>query len=241
MLIVTLRRSLATAALALWILLAAGCGSQGPEQGATEPVPLPPTTTEAPAAPPATEPEPPPTTTEAPPQTTSTTEAPPPTTEAPAAPPATEPEPPPATESEPPPPTTSTPEAPSPTTTSSTEAPPPTTTSTTEAPPPTTTTSTTEAPPPTTTTEPAADVTIRITLVDGRIEAERRYEASFGDTVEVRVTSDVAEEVHLHGYDLYLQLEAGAEVTLVFEANLPGVWEAELHPSHRELFQLQVS
>ena len=84
-------------------------------------------------------------------------------------------------------------------------------------------------------------MTIRITLVDGRIEAERRYEVSFGDTVEVRVTSDVAEEVHLHGYDLYLQLEAGAEVTLIFEANLPGVWEAELHPSHRELFQLQVS
>ncbi len=78
-------------------------------------------------------------------------------------------------------------------------------------------------------------------LTDGRIEAERRYQAALGDTVEVRVTSDVAEEVHLHGYDLLLQLEAGAEVTLVFEANLPGVWEAELHPSHRELFQLQVS
>ncbi len=57
----------------------------------------------------------------------------------------------------------------------------------------------------------------------------------------MRVTSDVAEEVHLHGYDLLLQLEAGGEVTLTFEANLPGVWEAELHPSHRELFQLQVS
>ena len=82
---------------------------------------------------------------------------------------------------------------------------------------------------------------ISVTLVDGRIEGERRYEVSFGDTVEVRVTSDVAEEVHLHGYDLLLQLEPGAEVILEFEANLPGVWEAELHPSHRELFQLQVS
>ena len=80
-----------------------------------------------------------------------------------------------------------------------------------------------------------------MTLLEGRIEGERRYEVAFGDTVEVRVRSDVAEEVHLHGYDLYLQLEPGTEVTLVFEANLPGVWEAELHPSHRELFQLQVS
>ena len=80
-----------------------------------------------------------------------------------------------------------------------------------------------------------------MTLVEGRIEGERRYEASFGDMVQVRVTSDVAEEVHLHGYDLLLQLEPGGEVSLVFEANLPGVWEAELHPSHRQLFQLQVS
>ena len=82
---------------------------------------------------------------------------------------------------------------------------------------------------------------IAITLVDGRIEAERRYEASLGDTVEVRVTSDVVEEVHLHGYDLLLHVEPGAEAVLVFEARFPGVWEAELHFSHRPLFQLQVS
>ena len=246
MLIVTLRRSLATAALALSILLAGACGSEGPEQGTTEPA-SPPTTTEAPAVPPAPEPLPPAPTEETPTTTTTGEPAAPATTEAPAAPPAPEPLPPaPAEETPttttdaPPPTTTSSAEAPPPTATSTTEAPPPTTTSTTEAPPPTTT-STTEAPPPTTTTEPAADVTIRITLVDGRIEAERRYEVSLGDTVEVRVASDVAEEVHLHGYDLYLQLEVGAEVALVFEANLPGVWEAELHPSHRELFQLQVS
>lgn len=114
------------------------------------------------------------------------------------------------------------------------------TTTTTEPPPPPTTT--TEPPPPTTTTtEPRADVVISIVLTGGRIEAERRYEVSLGDTVEVRVTSDVAEEVHLHGYDLYLQLVPGQEVGLIFEARLPGVWEAELHPSHRELFQLQVS
>ena len=250
MLIVTLRRSLATAALALSILLAGACGSEGPEQGTTERA-SPPTTTEAPAVPPAPEPLPPAPAEETPTTTSTAEPAAPATTEAPAAPPAPEPLPPaPAeetptttttsTEAPPAPTTTSTTEAPPPTTTSTTEAPPPTTTSTTEAPPPTTT-STTEAPPPTTTTEPAADVTIRITLVDGRIEAERRYEVSLGDTVEVRVASDVAEEVHLHGYDLYLQLEVGAEVALVFEANLPGVWEAELHPSHRELFQLQVS
>ena len=116
---------------------------------------------------------------------------------------------------------------------------PPTTspTATTTVPP----TATTTVPPTTTTTEPPADVVIVVALVDGRIEAESRYEASLGDAVEVRVTSDVVEEVHLHGYDLLFDLEAGAEVRVVFEANLPGVWEAELHPSHRQFFQLKVS
>ena len=141
------------------------------------------------------------------------------------------------------------PPATSPTTTTPGLAPTTTTTvpptTTTTVPPTTSTTvpptTSTTVPPTTTTTEPAADVVISVALVGGRIEGERRYEAALGDTVEVRVTSDVAEEVHLHGYDLLLQLEAGGEVTLTFEANLPGVWEAELHPSHRELFQLQVS
>ena len=118
-------------------------------------------------------------------------------------------------------------------------------TATTTVPPTATTTepptTITTVPPTTTTTEPPADVVIVVALVDGRIEAESRYEASLGDTVEVRVTSDVVEEVHLHGYDLLFDLEAGAEVRVVFEANLPGVWEAELHPSHRQFFQLKVS
>ncbi|MCY3953351.1 MAG: hypothetical protein OXG69_12535 [bacterium] len=221
----TLRRSLATTMLALSILLAAGCGAAEPEPGMTEPAPPPPT--EAPADPPVTDPPP----TEPPPTTSTAEPAAPATTEVPADPPAPGPAAAPAAEQDPP--RGHEPPEPGPA--------PSTTTSTTGAPPPPTTTSTTVAPPPTTTTQPAADVTIRITLVDGRIEAERRYEASLGDTVEVRVTSDVAEEVHLHGYDLYLQLEPGAEATLTFEARLPGVWEAELHPSHRELFQLQVS
>ena len=130
-------------------------------------------------------------------------------------------------ETSPAPPTTS------PTTTTPGLAP----TTTTTVPPTTTTT----VLPTTATAEPPADVVIVVALVDGRIEAESRYEASLGDTVEVRVTSDVVEEVHLHGYDLLFDLEAGAEVRVVFEANLPGVWEAELHPSHRQFFQLKVS
>ena len=128
--------------------------------------------------------------------------------------------------------------SPAPPTTTTTTVPPTTSPTTTTTVLPTTTTTVL---PTTTTTEPPADVVIVVALVDGRIEAESRYEASLGDTVEVRVTSDVVEEVHLHGYDLLFDLEAGAEVRVVFEANLPGVWEAELHPSHRQFFQLKVS
>ena len=123
---------------------------------------------------------------------------------------------------------------PAPTTTTA-EAPAPAT----EA--PATTATTAEATAPTAAAEPAADVVISVVIVDGRIEAERRYEASLGDTVELRAISDIAEELHLHGYDQLLRLEAGVEASLTFEADLPGVWEAELHFSDREVFQLQVS
>ena len=214
--------------MALCLLAALGCATDASERSSPAPSNPPATasttTQAAPPAPSTAEPPPPPDAelAAAPAAASSVTEPavvpdpPPPATTTEAAPPATEAPPPPTTEAPPPPPPT-------------TEAPPPP--PTTEAPPP----------PPPPTTEPSADVVISVALVDGRIEGERRYEASLGDTVELRVTSDVAEEVHLHGYDVLFQLEPGAEVRVVFEANLPGVWEAELHPSHRELFQLQVS
>ncbi len=82
---------------------------------------------------------------------------------------------------------------------------------------------------------------IAFSIQFGQITAERRYAANLGDKVTILVISDVAEELHVHGYDLFLELIPGEEVDLEFIADLPGVWEVELEGAHRLLFELAVS
>jgi hypothetical protein len=50
-----------------------------------------------------------------------------------------------------------------------------------------------------------------------------------GTHVTLVVTSDVPDEVHLHGYDVEAPLEPGTPAELSFDATIPGVFEVELH------------
>jgi hypothetical protein len=59
--------------------------------------------------------------------------------------------------------------------------------------------------------------------------------------VRITVTSDAADEFHLHGYDQTLALRPGVAATLRLVADIPGVFEAELHHSGARVFELQVS
>lgn len=65
-------------------------------------------------------------------------------------------------------------------------------------------------------------------------------EVRLGETLEIRVTSDVDEEVHVHGYDRTAELKAGETTTLRFKADIPGVFEVELEESGSPLFELRV-
>lgn len=88
----------------------------------------------------------------------------------------------------------------------------------------------------------AADVTAEATYADGEVTTETpRVEAAVGDTVELRLVSDVAEELHVHGYDLLVDLEPGVEVVLRFTADIPGIFEIELEGAGIEVFSLEVS
>lgn len=68
-----------------------------------------------------------------------------------------------------------------------------------------------------------------------------RYAVPLGSTVEIVVASDVADEVHLHGYDRSGFVTAGASTTLRFVADVPGVFELEFEQRGTRLAQLQVS
>ena len=83
--------------------------------------------------------------------------------------------------------------------------------------------------------------TIELVIVDGKLEGgARRESVAVGDTVTIRVSGNSADEVHVHGYDLFVHLVDGAG-ELTFEAFIPGVFEIELEGSHTLLVRLEVS
>ena len=83
--------------------------------------------------------------------------------------------------------------------------------------------------------------TIRISVMDGKVTPPALVEqVGLGESVTLVVTSDVADEVHLHGYDAHADLVAGQEGTLTFTADIPGVFEVELEETGTLLVELEV-
>ena len=83
---------------------------------------------------------------------------------------------------------------------------------------------------------------IEVTVTGGQVSGDTgRVPVPAGDQVTLAVTSDVADEVHVHGYDLTAELTPGAPAELSFAATIPGVFEVELHGSGEVLYQLRVS
>src|SRR5690349_3326232 len=68
-----------------------------------------------------------------------------------------------------------------------------------------------------------------------------RYPVPRGSSVTLVVHSDVADEVHLHGYDRKVDVPAGGTAELTFTADLPGTFEVELESRAAPLAQLLVS
>ena len=113
-------------------------------------------------------------------------------------------------------------------------------TQTAPAPEPAGTTDEAEAPATTAAAPPPPRVeTIRI-KGGGPVGDPKTLEFDSGDTVRLRFRSDVAEEVHIHGYDKYVDVPAGGTATTRFEANAEGVFEIESHGSGELLAKLQV-
>lgn len=122
-------------------------------------------------------------------------------------------------------------EAASPTTTAVTT----TAQTTTEAPP-----ATTEAPP-ATTAPGTATIRINYVIVGGEPRGGiQRDSIAQGRNVVITVTSDVADEVHVHGYDLMADVAPGAPATIRFTADAPGRFEIELENTGVQIAELEV-
>jgi hypothetical protein len=62
-----------------------------------------------------------------------------------------------------------------------------------------------------------------------------------GGEVNLNVKSDIADEVHVHGYDIEKPVEAGGTVTFNFKADQDGVFEVEVHkPTEQHIAELEV-
>ncbi|MQY08801.1 hypothetical protein ACRB68_69120 [Actinomadura sp. RB68] len=82
---------------------------------------------------------------------------------------------------------------------------------------------------------------VEATVTKGKVRtASGRVKVRLGARVRITVTSDTAEEFHLHGYDREMTLAPGKAATLELVADKPGVFEAELHHSGARVFELQV-
>ena len=84
--------------------------------------------------------------------------------------------------------------------------------------------------------------TITVEIVGGDpVGGHRRVKVALGSAVALMVSSDTAEEIHVHGYDILRAVSDGHPAHFAFTAAIPGVFEVELEGSGRLLLQLEIS
>ena len=99
---------------------------------------------------------------------------------------------------------------------------------------------TTEAPPATTEAAPAP-AQVDVVVVGGEPQGGIvRESVDLDSAVVLTVTSDVADEVHVHGYDLMADVAPGAPATIRFTADAPGRFEIELEDTGVQIAELEV-
>lgn len=90
-------------------------------------------------------------------------------------------------------------------------------------------------------TSTADGVTVALTVADGEVSgSDRRVTVPIGETVTLRVTADVDDGIHVHGYDVHQHVTAGEEAGVSLVADIPGVFEVELESSGILLVELEV-
>ncbi len=107
---------------------------------------------------------------------------------------------------------------------------------------PTTTSPVSSTQPPLPAEAVGADTIVDVVVEGGVVvSGGGRRSVPLGDRVAILVTSDVSDEIHLHGYDLFADVEEGQTGVLSFTAEIPGVFEVELEAEHLPLVELEIS
>ena len=73
------------------------------------------------------------------------------------------------------------------------------------------------------------------------VGGEAEIEVEEGNEVQFEVSSDVADEVHVHGYDVKKDVKAGGRASFEFKATIPGVFEVEMEGLGLPVARLRVT
>lgn len=84
------------------------------------------------------------------------------------------------------------------------------------------------------------ETTIEIEVTSGRVEGPGEVEIEQGSRVELEVEADVADEVHVHGYDLFARVTPDRRAKIEFRATATGVFEVELEEAGLVLVELRI-
>jgi hypothetical protein len=84
--------------------------------------------------------------------------------------------------------------------------------------------------------------TPKIVIKNGEpVGGVQELEYSAGDQIRFEVDSDVADEIHVHGYDLMKDVPAGGSVSFSFPAEIEGIFEVELEELGEQIAELRVN
>jgi len=90
----------------------------------------------------------------------------------------------------------------------------------------------------------AAQVAVPTVVVDKNgkpVGGVRNLTYIEGDQAGFRVESGVSDEIHVHGYDISKDVEAGGSATFDFTTDIEGVFEVELENHREQIIQLTVA
>lgn len=85
------------------------------------------------------------------------------------------------------------------------------------------------------------DITIEVEVAGGKpVDGVQRFSIDARDIVTIIVSGDTTDELHIHGYDLVVGFAPGQPGSITFEADIPGIFEAETHHRGDLVMELEV-
>ena len=90
-------------------------------------------------------------------------------------------------------------------------------------------------------TTASGPVTINVTIANGNVSPSgATYDVTKGAEVTINVTSDSADTVHVHGYEIEKDVVAGQQTVITFVADQTGRYEIETHTIEATIATLNV-